>query len=149
MTIRKITFGTMGATGFALCTGRISIAVSLLILMGTNNTRKWFLWFLIVQQIIITIITNSITMFYCQPVAKFWDQSIPGKCIDAKIRKGAAYPSLSEYLITPQSLILTCSVSGIVTDLALTLMPILIISSLNLKLRLKLGLVALMSLGML
>ena len=97
LAILKASFGGTLAAGLALCTGRISIAASLLILIGTNTTRRLFLWFVIVQQIVITITSNCITVFYCRPVAKFWDKTLPGKCISPIIRKNAGYVLLSKY----------------------------------------------------
>lgn len=89
--IRKLQFGNMLAGSIALCTARISFAVSLLWLMGTNTTRRMFLWFIIVQHVAIIAVSTLMTMFYCQPVKKFWYPKIPGKCMDPLPRKNVGY----------------------------------------------------------
>ena len=61
--------------------GRVSFAVSLLILMGANSWRRWLLYFIIVTQFITSLLVVGILMFGCSPVRKYWDREVPGTCL--------------------------------------------------------------------
>ncbi|MCJ1343544.1 hypothetical protein MMC31_001739 [Peltigera leucophlebia] len=116
----------------ALVFGRVSFAVSLLMIIATNKLRRWILYGLIIGQLLINIIFICLGLGQCSPPAKYWNPSIPGSCMSPRVIVAAGYVQGSW---------------NIFTDFALALLPGVIISNLNMKISLKVGLVVLMSLG--
>lgn len=72
-----------------------------------------------------------INAFGCSPLKGSWDRTIPSKCI------------------TNTAFLYTCGVNNIATDLLLMIIPIPILANLQMKLRVKLGLMAMFSMGFL
>ena len=66
----------------ALVFGRVSFAVSLLILIGNTKTRRWILYGLIIGQVVTNFIMICIELGQCNPVAKYWNRSMPGSCLN-------------------------------------------------------------------
>ena len=71
--------------------GRVSFAVSLLILMGSELWRKLILWFIIITQFATSLVNIGVIMFGCDPVRKFWDRQIPGTCLSPKVGRYSSY----------------------------------------------------------
>lgn len=117
---------------FFLVFGRVSFAVSLIILIGTNKWRRWFLYLLILGQFVVNLVMAGVGIGNCNPVHKAWDRDTPGTCLDPRIRRYTGY---------------TQGVFNIFTDLVLAILPAVVISQLNLKRKLKVGLISLMGLG--
>lgn len=76
---------------FSLVFGRVSFAVSLLVLLGVKKWRRWLLHFVIVSQFVATTVLVGIGFFVCLPVRKYWDRRVPGKCLDHRVHRYASY----------------------------------------------------------
>jgi hypothetical protein len=118
-------------------TGKISVAF--LIMRFIHNTGKWrqrFLWVLIVITFVQSVTTSVFNFTQCDPVAALWNPALrpTAKCWDPAVNAnygifGAAW--------------------GCAFDLILAAMPISIIWKLQLSLRKRLGIIALLSSGVL
>lgn len=136
----------------ALVFGRVSFAVSLLMIMATNKLRRWILYGLIIGQFLINIIFVFLGLGQCSPPAKYWNPNMPGSCMSPKVIVAAGYVQgckLHRSIQVQEGLVLRLPAWNIFTDFALALLPGVIISNLNMKISLKVGLVVLMSLGIL
>lgn len=136
----------------ALVFGRVSFAVSLLMIMATNQLRRWILYGLIIGQFLINIIFVCLGLGQCSPPAKYWNPNIPGSCMSPSVIVAAGYVQGCKSVRSIQAqetLVLTLPAWNIFTDFALALLPGVIISNLKMKISLKVGLVVLMSLGIL
>lgn len=116
----------------ALVFGRVSFAVSLIVLIGINKWRRWLLKALIIGQFVLNLIWVGLWLGQCSPPNKYWNRQLPGKCMDPRIEIDAGYVSSS---------------FNIFTDLVLAMMPSVVLSNLNMRLRTKVGLIFLLSLG--
>lgn len=56
--------------------GRVSFAFTLLGVMGTTKTRRWFLWFMIVAQFVTNFVALVLSYGICSPLAAFWDPKV-------------------------------------------------------------------------
>lgn len=134
----------------ALVFGRVSFAVSLLMIMATNKLRRWILYGLIIGQFLINIIFICLGLGQCSPPAKYWNPNMPGSCMSPRVIVAAGYVQGCKSVRSTQAQqTLTLPAWNIFTDLALALLPSVIISNLKMKISLKVGLVVLMSLGIL
>ncbi|KAK0624997.1 hypothetical protein B0T17DRAFT_466531, partial [Bombardia bombarda] len=130
-------FSTMSA-----CFGKISIALLIMRINGNRNKPYTiFLWVLIVLLFIINLLLSIITFAQCTPVYWLWEQLNPisamqggggGSCWDPNIQKNYGYFQ---------------GAFSALSDLILALFPILIIKNLKLDLKVKIGLCAVMGLG--
>lgn len=75
----------------ALVFGRVSFAVSLLMIMATNKLRRWILYGLIIGQFLINIIFVFLGLGQCSPPAKYWNRKMPGSCMSPKVIVAAGY----------------------------------------------------------
>jgi hypothetical protein len=71
--------------------GRVSFAVSLIILMGTERWRRYLLWFIIVTQFATTLLLVCLLMFGCRPISKYWNRAGPGHCVGGFWIRGPGY----------------------------------------------------------
>ena len=79
----------------AICTGKIGAATYLAVLHGPSHTRfnRAFLW-TIGTILLLSEIANIIIIFkVCSPVAKLWDESLPGSCNGRRLNEYFAYGS--------------------------------------------------------
>ena len=77
---------------FSMLLARLSISCFLIRLFVTNNKRRWtfyaFNGFMVVTALSIFLIPN---LAYCNPKLKYWEPSIPGKCVGSNFRDGINY----------------------------------------------------------
>lgn len=137
----------------ALFFGRVSFAVSLIILMGSNSWRRWLLWFIIVTQFLCMVVVAGLIMFGCNPVNKFWDRQLPGKCLGGWWLRGPGYvhggKNFTTLRVSYSGIPLTRKIAfNIFGDLVLALMPAFVIAKLNLNRGAKAGIIFLMGLGL-
>ncbi|KAL0934006.1 uncharacterized protein CTRU02_210805 [Colletotrichum truncatum] len=110
---------------------KISIGLNLLRL-GGNKWYTWALW----ATIVITFIQSGSGVFtftfYCQPTAGFWDKSLKPRCwpLDLFIRLGVMNTALN-----------------IVTDVVLATLPIPLVWNLQMKRKVRLYVIGILSLG--
>ena len=77
----------------ALVFGRVSFAVSLIILIGINSTRRWLLGVLIIGQFVLNLTWIGLQLGQCNPPEKYWNRMQPGTCMDPRIQADAGYVS--------------------------------------------------------
>lgn len=91
MQTTKITWIISPFAFLAVIFGRVSFAVSLLVLVGTKKWRRGLLYFIIATQFLTTLVLLGIIMFGCNPVRKYWDRRIPGTCLSGPWRRVPGY----------------------------------------------------------
>lgn len=113
--------------------GRVSFIILMFRLFGTTRPRRWFLYGMIAQTLIVNLFT-SITIFtQCANPATLWDPvGSPSKCWPVTVQVYTGYVQ---------------GVFNSATDLIFTLLPIGMFWTLQMELRIKLGLVALLGLS--
>ncbi|KAI9730960.1 MAG: hypothetical protein M1818_008035 [Claussenomyces sp. TS43310] len=118
----------------AIALGKIAIIVFILQIEGSSvkGRRKYILYIFAVSNIIINIIILPIIWCQCSPTAKVWNNSLPGNCAGRKRNELYGYFQGSY---------------GAALDLALALYPIFIFWNLQLRLHIKVGLMALFGFG--
>ncbi len=135
----------------SLVFGRVSFAVSLIVIIGTKKWRRWLLWFVIVSQFIVNLILIGVGFGVCTPAHKYWDRKTPGTCLNPSIHRNLGYAQggMHNTIRFPVPLLTPSLAFNVFADLVLAVLPASVISNLNLKMKIKVGLVALMSLGIL
>ena len=120
----------------ALVFGRVSFAVSLITIIGINRFRRIVLYTLIVGELTINILAIGLQLGECNPPAAYWDPRLQATatCLSPNVIANIGYLQGSW---------------DILTDLVLALLPVFVIVQLNLKPRVRAGLVFLMGLGVL
>ncbi|PGH27027.1 hypothetical protein AJ80_01212 [Polytolypa hystricis UAMH7299] len=115
-------------------TGKISIVIFLMRLMGQAATqpRKWFLYILTVLSIILNVMCIVVLMGFCIPAERIWNQSVPGKCMSLQLQLviGLIQASYNAF-----------------TDLALAIFPAFIYWTVQLPIKMKIGVLSVMSAG--
>jgi hypothetical protein len=81
--------------------GRVSFAVSLIVLMGIETWRRWLLYFVIVSQFVVNFILIGASIGACAPVRKYWDRSTPGTCLGPNIQRNLGYAQGGMISISP------------------------------------------------
>ncbi|KAE8381726.1 hypothetical protein BDV26DRAFT_289150 [Aspergillus bertholletiae] len=112
---------------------RCSFIIYLLAILGSNKTYKFALWFIMIWQLSGNIVSAVLPLSICRNVKILWDATVKTTCGDTSAVIKFAY-----YSNTVNS----------ATDLFLAVFPIPVFWSLNLKTRVKLGLIILLSLGL-
>ena len=138
---------------------------------GTTRFRLWFLYFLIAETIIINLVTCITIYTQCEKVETIWDPvGTPSKCWPGAVqavshafhlthslthwhanRISVSSKEVYTYLLTARGTIMADFklAANSLTDLILTVLPITIFFKLQMQLRLKIGLAALLSLSIL
>ena len=111
---------------------RISICLLLLRIFGVNRAWRWALWVTVV--LILAINTPSFIMVFtqCRPYAKSWNPLIDGYC----------WPADNNVKVALYS-----GIMAVIQDWFLATLPIAFIWNVQIKLKKKLGICALMGLG--
>jgi hypothetical protein len=141
-------FSTMSA-----CFGKISIALLLMRIDSRNAVYKTFLWCMIVTLFIVNLLLTIITFSQCTPVTFLWDRLNPhvnysGSCWDPHVQQNYGYfQGGTSHRLPCNMTLIPCIAFSSFSDLVLALFPILIVWNLQMKLKLKAGLAAVMGLG--
>jgi hypothetical protein len=107
--------------------------VYLLRIVGTKKTARYFLYFLMAQHVVVNVITIILILAQCPQFATLWDPvGHPGKCWSPSVQADFGYFQ---------------GATNTVTDIALTLMPAVIMYNLQIALKLKIGLSVLLGLS--
>jgi len=126
----KITYFSILAYNPQLAFVKASVCCFLLRLGGQKRGIRWSIYALNTVNILLMIIILFLCIFPCTPIQYFWDKSIEGHC----------YPgSELRYMIT--------GVITVVTDIIILVIPIKIISGLQMTRRLKIGLGCILCVG--
>ncbi|KAF8850281.1 hypothetical protein BDZ45DRAFT_731650 [Acephala macrosclerotiorum] len=114
--------------------GRISFCVFLFKLIGPSKSRRWFLYGLMTQHIIINVLTIILVVVQCPNFATLWDPiGTPGKCWSPSVQADFGFFQ---------------GATNTVTDLILTTMPAMIVWKLQIEQKLKTGLSVLLGLSL-
>ncbi|KAF2683369.1 hypothetical protein K458DRAFT_45393 [Lentithecium fluviatile CBS 122367] len=108
---------------------KASFVITLLKLRSPNRRINIALWTIFTINGLFTIAAPLVCAFQCSPVSRFWDKTIPGKCLDA-----------AKYTYGTISIVL-------ITDVAVVGMPTWILHSLHMPLRRKGMYIAFLSFG--
>ena len=115
--------------------GRISFMYLMLRLFGNTKKRRWFLYGLMAQQLIVNLFTCITIITQCGNVHSLWNPvGEPSKCWNPDVQTDTGYVQ---------------GVFNSATDFILTVMPITIFFTLQMDLRIKLGLAGLLGLSVL
>jgi hypothetical protein len=115
--------------------GRISFMYLMLRLFGNTKKRRWFLYGLMAQQLIVNLFTCITIFTQCGNVHSLWNPvGEPSKCWNPDVQTDTGYVQ---------------GVFNSATDFILTVMPITIFFTLQMDLRIKLGLAGLLGLSVL
>ena len=132
---------------------RCSFIIYLLAILGSNKTYRFALWFIMIWQLSGNIVSAVLPLSICRDVRILWDPTVKTTCGDSSAVIKFAYYSNST---SPRHCCLLSQDRGTnclpavnsATDLFLAVFPIPVFWNLNLKTRVKLGLIILLSLGL-
>ena len=136
-----------------IATGRVSVAVLVLRLMGTSYWRRRFLWFIIFSTLFISMLNSILLFTACTPTAGLWDFTIAANCWNPVIMTDVTIFSSSKYSNShfpiKQELANTIPGWNVFIDFCLPLISITIFWNLKLSLKKRVALCTLMSGGVL
>ncbi|EED20455.1 integral membrane protein [Talaromyces stipitatus ATCC 10500] len=124
-----------GLAVLIVCTalGRAAFVLYLLAILGNQKWHRIILIALAVMEVAFNLVSVILIFVDCTPSASLWDYSIPGKCSLDALQLNWGYFQ---------------SIFNVFVDLYLAVVPTYIFWHLKLKLAVKLGLIALMSCGL-
>ena len=125
--------------------------ILLLRLFGNTKARRWFIYFLIGEQMVVNLFTCITIFTQCGNVNSLWDPvGHPSKCWSPDVQTDTGYVQGGK-ISTPfvEFHINESAVFNSATDLVLTIMPITIFWTLQMDLRVKFGLAGLLCLSVL
>ena len=136
---KKLLFVDYILYGCAILGPKISILLQLVAIFvppgrGLGTSARWFYWaalFLMAMNLIFYVAHNFVLIFQCNPVAKGWDSSIPGVCLDQVALLESSGPF------------------NIISDLLIFLLPLSSIWQLKLPLKTRLGIGSAFAIGLL
>jgi hypothetical protein len=138
---------------FAFGSGKVSVGCSILRLLPPSSIwRKWIIWFTIVFTFVFNCLNCILTFTQCDPPKALWQPDVPHKCWDPSIQLKISYAGSSQF---PQrfprqpQLLTLCVGYNILVDVVLALLPSTLIWKLQIDLRKRLNLCALLGLGLL
>ena len=147
----KINAINEGLMMFELMVIKFSIAFFLLRIFGTNRACRWTVW-IIVAFVFATSVLPTIAIFgECRPFSKIWDPTTPGKCWNQEVMVTIAYVSGGQFLQAnkahKRTLLILREVASVLSDWALSSVPIVVMWNLQMSTGRKAGVAALMGLG--
>ncbi|KAL1881321.1 hypothetical protein Daus18300_001174 [Diaporthe australafricana] len=110
---------------------KISIGIFLLRII-VERIQIWFIYIALAINVMTGLVFFFVTTLQCQPVSYFWHKSQPGTCIPISIIIGLTY---------------LYSSLNIICDFTFALLPIFIVRKLNMKRRMKIAIIPLLSMG--
>jgi hypothetical protein len=135
---------------FSITLARISFAMLLLaILSKPQRGLRLFIWTIIVCQIAINLVTIIYILVQCRPIVKLWDNTVPGTCLSPEIQTYFGFTQGCKLHGEHVEVCLRYLAINSISDLALAVLPSIVIWNLNMKLRVKLSLCVSMGLGIL
>ena len=133
---------------------KISICLFLMRIFGKNN-KVWRcgLYSIMAFSIATNLISISVIYSSCRPVEKLWDPDIPGTCWRARVYIAIAEYNGSEsppYIPGGKRTMLICHpVISILSDWTLASLPIVFMWNVQISIKIKVGISALMGVGFL
>lgn len=136
----------------AIALGKLTIIVFILQFERTQlkNRRVWFLYVVAVLTILVNVAIIPILWTQCSPMAKIWDDEIPGNCAGRAINEKYGYFQGSKHALQrprPSFQYSSCVGFGVFVDLSLALYPMVAFWNLKMRRDIKVGLAALFGCG--
>lgn len=132
--------------------GLLKCSICILILrIKDTPLLNWCLYGMMAGLILTNLECVIVLLAECSPVEKYWLPDAPGKCWDTKVRIYSIYLQVGLSHLAPilHSPPLTLSPGySVVTDLACTLLPIVVLWKVQMRRPLKIAVCGLMSLGL-
>ncbi|KAF2867546.1 hypothetical protein BDV95DRAFT_610930 [Massariosphaeria phaeospora] len=125
-----IAFTTFLLYGVAVMAVKMSVLLFYRRTFPVENFKKW-VWFYGALNIIWFLTITFVSVFQCKPVAKAWDDSLEGRCVN--------------YL----HLFLAIQAANIALDMAILMLPIRVVWNLQISRPKKIGLIGIFALGFL
>lgn len=110
---------------------KISIGIFLLRII-VERIQIWFIYGALAINVMTGLVFFFVTTLQCQPVSYFWHKSQPGTCVPIGIIIALTY---------------LYSSLNIICDFTFALLPIFIVRKLNMKKRMKIAIIPLLSMG--
>ena len=135
-----------------LCS-RVSICLFLLRIFRSVKAWRVGLYLIMAYATIVVIPTFIILLAHCQPIQKQWDPHSPGTCWPPVIlsRTSYAYGGKYQYPLNSFTLDFSAkaspSAASVTCDWILATLPIVFLWNLQMKVRVKMGICALMGMG--
>ena len=76
---------------------KLSIGLLLLRVFGIKNSLRWAIYFIVAFVFVTTVISFSMVLAQCQPLAKLWNDSLPGTCWNADVLSNIGYYNGGQY----------------------------------------------------
>lgn len=131
---------------------KYSIGLSLLRIFTTKKRRKWVIY-AVLSFITLTSISAAISIFCeCRPIEKSFDPRIIGSCYGDQVRLDMAYYQGSECSYCRRTRypgLMELSVSSVMCDAMLAVLPTVFLWDLQIKLKVKIGICCVLGLGLL
>ena len=132
--LQIIKYNVFFQTLVVICTLLTKISISILILRIKNTKRlRWILWTMMIFMTVVTISLVAVELSSCIPLRKVRNPEINGICIHPSSVYGVAY---------------TQSAFNVVSDMCLTISPIVILWNVSISKKKKILICLLMSLGL-
>lgn len=77
--------------------GKVAIIAFLIQIRGPHDPTPWFLWFIGVTSCLANFTTIVLIVAQCDPVAKLYDDTLPGSCPNRELNEHFAYFQGGEY----------------------------------------------------
>ena len=84
--VLKINYITQGISIMAVGTGKISVALLILRIMGKSSVRKAFLYFSMATSFLLCGLGVITTYVQCKPVMALWDPHVKGDCWNPSVQ---------------------------------------------------------------
>jgi hypothetical protein len=97
-----------------------------------HKVHRWIAWSIIIMSCVTSTIAFLGVTTGCRPLARTWDKSLPGDCMEPIVIVNLSY---------------LISASSIVTDLACAILPIFILRETTMKMKAKVSVWAVLALG--
>jgi len=118
---------------WALVFAKISIAVMLLRILGESLVWRWFLYLMIVFQVLIAATMNGFQLSLCAPISAVWDHTVANPvCMSPTVAQASIYATAA---------------ATILTDVILSAVPLTFITQLQRPLREKVAIAVIMGFG--
>ncbi|KAF2397899.1 hypothetical protein EJ06DRAFT_558850 [Trichodelitschia bisporula] len=118
----KFEFISQGPGLFSACLGRISFALFLLKFCRTKKWRLNLVWSVVWVQVVSNILCYLLIVLQCEHMSKLWDPTTPGKCWTPKVQVISGY---------------ALGVINTIHDIVLLVVPMVIMTELKMRLRVK------------
>ena len=136
---------------FELLLIKLSIGFFLLRIFGTRRVYRWLVWGIMTFVFVTSVLAIVALLALCRPLRRNWDPNAPGICSSRDVELKIGYInggwSLQEEWPSTRALLMIWVVASVLSDWALSSVPIMVLWNLQMSMRKKAGIAALMGLG--